>query len=236
MSKTDKHKHKEKHKETDGQRADHLRLLEALLFASASPVDEANIRLRLPKSADFPSLIAELETHYRSRGVNLVKVAGGWTIRTAPDLGPRLKLEQKVQRKLSRAAIETLAIVAYHQPVTRAEIEDIRGVVVSTGTLDVLMESNWIAPKGRRETPGRPVTWVTTEAFLQHFGLSEIGDLPGMEELRAAGLIGARMEFALPEAGHLAELPLNRPEEESEADRKEEAEAAEELAPRDSDD
>jgi segregation and condensation protein B len=157
-------------------------------------------------------------------------------MRTAPDLGPRLKLEQKVQRKLSRAAIETLAIVAYHQPVTRAEIEDIRGVVVSTGTLDVLMESNWIAPKGRRETPGRPVTWVTTEAFLQHFGLSEIGDLPGMEELRAAGLIGARLEFALPEAGHLAELPLNRPEEESAADRTEEAEAAEELAPRDIDD
>jgi len=232
MSKTDKHKHKEK----DGQRADHLRLLEALLFASASPVDEANIRLRLPKSADIPSLIAEIEAHYRGRGVNLVKVAGGWTMRTAPDLGPRLKLEQKVQRKLSRAAIETLAIVAYHQPVTRAEIEDIRGVVVSTGTLDVLMESNWIAPKGRRETPGRPVTWVTTEAFLQHFGLSEIGDLPGMEELRAAGLIGARLEFALPEAGHLAELPLNRPEEESEADRTEAAEAAEELAPRDSDD
>jgi len=232
MSKTDKHKHKEK----DSQRADHLRLLEALLFASASPVDEANIRLRLPKSADIPSLIAEIDVHYRGRGVNLVKVAGGWTMRTAPDLGPRLKLEQKVQRKLSRAAIETLAIVAYHQPVTRAEIEDIRGVVVSTGTLDVLMESNWIAPKGRRETPGRPVTWVTTEAFLQHFGLSEIGDLPGMEELRAAGLIGARMEFALPEAGHLAELPLNQPEEGSEADRKEEAEAAEELAPRDSDD
>ena len=232
MSKTDKHKHKEK----DGQRADHLRLLEALLFASASPVDEVNIRLRLPKSADIPSLIAEIEAHYRGRGVNLVKVAGGWTMRTAPDLGPRLKLEQKVQRKLSRAAIETLAIVAYHQPVTRAEIEDIRGVVVSTGTLDVLMESNWIAPKGRRETPGRPVTWVTTEAFLQHFGLSEIGDLPGMEELRAAGLIGARMEFALPEAGHLAELPLNRPEEESAADRTEEAEAAEELAPRNIDD
>ncbi len=232
MSKTDKHKHKEK----DSQLADHLRLLEALLFASASPVDEANIRLRLPKSADIPSLIAEIEAHYRGRGVNLVKVAGGWTMRTAPDLGPRLKLEQKVQRKLSRAAIETLAIIAYHQPVTRAEIEDIRGVVVSTGTLDVLMESNWIAPKGRRETPGRPVTWVTTEAFLQHFGLSEIGDLPGLEELRAAGLIGARMEFALPEAGHLAELPLNQPEERNETDRTEEAEAAEELAPRDIDD
>jgi segregation and condensation protein B len=233
MSKTGKHK---EHKEKDSQRADHLRLLEALLFASAAPVDEANIRLRLPKSADIPSLLAEIEAHYRGRGVNLVKVAGGWTMRTASDLGPRLKLEQKVQRKLSRAAIETLAIVAYHQPVTRAEIEDIRGVVVSTGTLDVLMESSWIAPKGRRETPGRPVTWVTTEAFLQHFGLNEIGDLPGMEELRAAGLIGARPEFALPETGHLAELPLNRPEDESEADRAEEAEAAEELAPRDSDD
>jgi segregation and condensation protein B len=230
MSKTDKHAEK------DNQRADHLRLLEALLFASASPVDETNIRLRLPKSADIPSLLAEIAEHYRGRGVNLVKVAGGWTMRTAPDLGPRLKLEQKVQRKLSRAAIETLAIVAYHQPVTRAEIEDIRGVVVSTGTLDVLMESGWIGPKGRRETPGRPVTWVTTEAFLQHFGLSEIGDLPGMEELRAAGLIGPRPEFALPEIGQLAELPLSQPEEEREADRAAEAEAAEELAPRDSDD
>jgi segregation and condensation protein B len=232
MSKTGKTKEKEK----DAQHADHLRLLEALLFASAAPVDEANIKLRLPKNADIPVLLAELAEHYSKRGVNLVKVAGGWTMRTSPELGPRLKLEQKVQRKLSRAAIETLAIVAYHQPVTRAEIEDIRGVVVSTGTLDVLMESNWIAPKGRRETPGRPVTWVTTEAFLQHFGLSEIGDLPGMEELRAAGLIGARPDFALSETGQLGELPLHPPEDEGHADKAAEDDAAEELAPRDHDD
>ena len=151
-------------------------------------------------------------------------------MRTAPDLGPRLKLEQKVPRKLSRAAIETLAIVAYHQPVTRAEIEDIRGVVVTTGTLDVLMEVGWIMPKGRRETPGRPVTWVTTEAFLQHFGLAEIGDLPGIEELRAAGLIGPRPEFALPESRtscRIAAEPARGGERRGAGT--EEAEAAEEL-------
>ena len=196
MSKTDKHKHKEK----DGQRADHLRLLEALLFASASPVDEANIRLRLPKSADIPSLIAEIEAHYRGRGVNLVKVAGGWTMRTASDLGPRLKLEQKVQRKLSRAAIETLAIVAYHQPVTRAEIEEIRGVTTSKGTLDVLLETGWIRLRGRRKAPGRPVTYGTTEAFLSHFGLEALTDLPGLDELKGAGLIEKSLPtgFAMP--------------------------------------
>ncbi|MGH6975671.1 MAG: SMC-Scp complex subunit ScpB, partial [Stellaceae bacterium] len=131
-------------------RADHLRLLEALLFASQSPVDEAAIKARVPADADIPSLIAELTEHYRGRGVNIVEAAGGWTVRTATDLGPRLKLVQKISRKLSRAAMETLAIVAYHQPVTRAEIEDIRGVVVSSGTLDLLMEIGWIGPKGRR--------------------------------------------------------------------------------------
>ena len=112
------------------------------------------------------------------RGVNIVRVAGGWTVRTAPDLAPRLKLTQKVGRKLSRAAIETLAIVAYHQPVTRAEIEEIRGVIISKGTLDTLMEAGWIVPKGRKQTVGRPVTWVTTEAFLLHFGLAGLADLP----------------------------------------------------------
>jgi len=208
-------------------RADHLRLLDALLFASQTPVDEAAIRARLPEDADIPSLIAELEAHYRGRGVNIVEAAGGWTVRTAPDLGPRLKLVQKISRKLSRAAMETLAIVAYHQPVTRAEIEDIRGVVVSSGTLDLLMEIGWIGPKGRRQTVGRPVTWGTTDAFLLHFGLASAGDLPGIEELRAAGLIGPRPETILSETGKLAELPMegvaaDRAEEEAEA----EAEAA----------
>ncbi len=181
------------------QRADQLRLLEALLFASAAPLDEESIALRLPQGSDIPALVAELGAHYSARGVNLVRIAGGWTLRTAPDLGPRLKLEQTVTRKLSRAAIETLAIVAYHQPVTRGEIEEIRGVIVSGGTLDVLMEAGWITPKGRRETPGRPVTWVTTDQFLAHFGLADRRDLPGIEELKAAGLIGPRPDFVLSE-------------------------------------
>ena len=180
-------------------RADQLRLLEALLFASGAPLDEESIARRLPQGSDVAALVAELAEHYRPRGVNIVRVAGGWTLRTAPDLGPRLKLEQTVTRKLSRAAIETLAIIAYHQPVTRGDIEEIRGVIVSSGTLDVLMEAGWIMPKGRRETPGRPVTWVTTEEFLTHFGLADRHDLPGIEELKAAGLIGPRPELALAE-------------------------------------
>ncbi|MGH6968510.1 MAG: SMC-Scp complex subunit ScpB [Stellaceae bacterium] len=207
-------------------RADHLRLLEALLFASQSPVDEAAIKARLPDDADIPSLISELTEHYRGRGVNIVKAAGGWTVRTAPDLGPRLKLVQKISRKLSRAAMETLAIVAYHQLVTRAEIEDIRGVVVSSGTLDLLMEIGWIGPKGRRQTVGRPVTWGTTDAFLLHFGLASAGDLPGIEELRAAGLIGSRPELTLGETGKLAELPVDGAEADAEQEAEAEAEAA----------
>lgn len=185
-------------------RADQLRLVEALLFASTAPLDEASIAARLPSDADPAALIAELAEQYCARGVNVVRIAGGWTLRTAPDLGPRLKLEQTVTRKLSRAAIETLAIIAYHQPVTRAEIEAIRGVVISRGTLDTLMEAGWIAPKGRRETPGRPVTWVTTDAFLAHFGLGDRKDLPGIEELKAAGLIGPRLDSTLAETAALA--------------------------------
>ncbi|MGH6984651.1 MAG: SMC-Scp complex subunit ScpB [Stellaceae bacterium] len=207
-------------------RADHLRLLEALLFASQSPVDAAAIKARLPADADIPSLIAELTEHYRGRGVNVVEAAGGWTVRTATDLGPRLKLVQKISRKLSRAAMETLAIVAYHQPVTRAEIEDIRGVVVSSGTLDLLMEIGWIGPKGRRQTVGRPVTWGTTDAFLLHFGLANAGDLPGSEELRAAGLIGPRPEMTLSETGKLAELPMDGTEATDAAEAEAEAQAA----------
>lgn len=212
-------------------RADHLRLLEALLFASQSPVDDAAIKARLPADADIPSLITELTEHYSGRGVNIVEAAGGWTVRTATDLGPRLKLVQKISRKLSRAAMETLAIVAYHQPVTRAEIEDIRGVVVSSGTLDLLMEIGWIGPKGRRQTVGRPVTWGTTDAFLLHFGLANAGDLPGIEELRAAGLIGPRPEMTLGETGKLADLPMEGAEAAAdEAEQAAEAEAEAEAA------
>jgi segregation and condensation protein B len=170
-------------------RSQQLRLVEALLFAAAEPLDEAAIAARLPDGADVPALLAELEAAYRLRGVNLVRVAEKWVLRTAPDLAPHLMLERTVSRKLSRAAVETLAIVAYHQPVTRGEIEEIRGVALSRGTLDTLMEMGWVKPKGRRETPGRPVTWVTTDAFLSHFGLESLTDLPGIEELKAAGLL-----------------------------------------------
>jgi segregation and condensation protein B len=203
-------------------RADQLRLVEALLFAAPQPLDEAAIAARLPAGSNVGALIDELVEHYHPRGVNIVHVAGGWTLRTAADLAPRLKLEQVVMRKLSRAAVETLAIIAYHQPVTRAEIEEIRGVVASSGTLDVLMEAGWIAPKGRRETPGRPITWATTDAFLSHFGLADRHDLPGIEELKAAGLIGPRPDFTLGEAARLAEADEK---EEDEGDETKEDEA-----------
>ncbi len=202
---------------------DHLRLVEALLFAAAAPLDEDSLKERLPDDADVAALLAELEALYRPRGVNVVRVANGWILRTAPDLAPRLRLERKVGRKLSRAAIETLAIIAYHQPVTRAEIEDIRGVIISKGTLDTLMEAGWIMPKGRKETVGRPATWVTTDAFLLHFGLADVGDLPGVDELRAAGLIGPRPVTTLSE---IAELPAEPAEEEAE----EEAMSPEDVA------
>jgi segregation and condensation protein B len=201
--------------ETDAH-PDHLRLVEALLFAAAAPLSEASIAERLPDGADLPRLLAELDETYRARGVQLVRVANGWTFRTAPDLAPRLRLERKVSRKLSRAAVETLAIVAYHQPVTRAEIEDIRGVVISKGTLDTLMEAGWIMPKGRRQTAGRPVTWATTDEFLLHFGLGAIGDLPGVDELKASGLIGPRQATTLHEIAPAPEPPeAEEPEEPS---------------------
>jgi segregation and condensation protein B len=208
---------------------DDLRLLEALLFASPSPVDLDGMRQRLPDGADIAALLDELTALYAPRGVNIVHVGGGWTIRTAPDLAPRLKLTQKVARKLSRAAIETLAIVAYHQPVTRAEIEEIRGVVISKGTLDTLMEAGWIVPKGRKQTAGRPVTWVTTEAFLLHFGLASLSDLPGIDELRATGLIGPRPDITLAETiGVPAEERLpDVPGENDDEDSDDEAEAEE---------
>jgi len=213
--------------------ANQLRLVEALLFAASAPLDAASIAARLPEGSDVEALVAALAQHYEPRGVNIVRVAGGWTLRTAPDLAPRLRLEQTVTRKLSRAAIETLAIVAYHQPVTRAEIEEIRGVVVSSGTLDVLMEAGWIGPKGRRETPGRPVTWATTEQFLMHFGLGDRNDLPGIEELKAAGLIGPRPDFTLSEAAALHPAAETASDEGDDTIDEEESDAA--AAPEDED-
>ncbi|HEX6959758.1 MAG TPA: SMC-Scp complex subunit ScpB [Ferrovibrio sp.] len=168
-----------------------VRMAEALLFAAAEPLDEATLRKRLPPKTRVPAVLAALEDQYRNRGVILKKVAGRWAFMTAPDLQHLLEEHRQVQRKLSRAAIETLAIIAYHQPVTRAEIEEIRGVSLSKGTLDVLMEAEWVKVRGRRRVPGRPVTYGTTEEFLVHFGLESVDALPGLEELRASGLLEA---------------------------------------------
>jgi segregation and condensation protein B len=171
------------------ERAEELRILEALLFAAEEPLDEKILAARLPAGIDLRALLAQLQKDYEARGVNLVHVAGKWTLRTSSDLAWLLTREAVVSRKLSRAAIETLSIVAYHQPVTRAEVEDIRGVSTSKGTLDVLLETGWVRLRGRRKAPGRPVTYGTTEAFLSHFGLEALADLPGLDELKGAGLI-----------------------------------------------
>lgn len=177
--------------------ARHLRMTEALLFAAAEPLDEGSLAARLPEGAEVPALLLELKAHYANRGVNLVQVAGKWALRTAPDLAALLEKQREVPRRLSRAALETLAIIAYHQPVSRAEIEEIRGVGLSRGTLDLLFEAGWVRPKGRRRTPGRPITYGTTEDFLVHFGLESLGDLPGLDELKAAGLLDSQPSPAL---------------------------------------
>jgi segregation and condensation protein B len=185
-------------KETD--RAEGLRILEALLFAAEGPLDEKVLASRLPAGIDVHALLQQLQREYAPRGVNLVRIGGKWALRTATDLAWLLTHESAVTRKLSRAAIETLAIVAYHQPVTRAEVEEIRGVSTSKGTLDVLLETGWIRLRGRRKAPGRPVTYGTSEAFLSHFGLDALTDLPGLDELKGAGLVDATIpaEFAVP--------------------------------------
>lgn len=170
-----------------------LRMAEALLFAAAEPLDEATLASRLPAGANVLQLLEDLRAAYANRGVNLVRVSGKWTFHTADDLSFLMHKEAVDERRLSRAALETLAIIAYHQPVTRAEIEEIRGVSISKGTLDVLLETGWVRMRGRRRTPGRPVTYGTSEHFLQHFGLDKVTDLPGLEELKAAGLLSNRI-------------------------------------------
>jgi len=180
--------------------AEAVRMAEAIVFASAAPVSEKQLAERLPEGIDIAAAMAELRRLYERRGVNLVRVGDGWAFRTAGDLAFLMSRDTVQHRKLSRAALEVLAIVAYHQPVTRAEIEEIRGVETSKGTLDTLLETEWVRMRGRRKTPGRPVTYGTTDAFLDHFGLEEIRDLPGIEELKGAGLLSGRMpaNFAVP--------------------------------------
>ena len=171
------------------ERAQQLRLVEALLFAATAPLNEAVLARHFDEAADVRVLLHELSENYAGRGVNLVRLAGGWVFRTAPDLAAKLRVERPVVRKLSRAALETLAVIAYHQPVTRAEIEEIRGVALGKGTIDALMEAGWVRPRGRRASPGRPLLWVTTSDFLVHFGLDSLSELPAVDELRAAGLL-----------------------------------------------
>jgi segregation and condensation protein B len=189
-------------------RPEELRILEALLFASKEPLDEKTLAQRLPEGVDLVQTLAMLRDEYAPRGVNLVKVNGKWTFRTANDLAWLLTREAIQPRKLSRAAIETLAVIAYHQPVTRAEVEEIRGVTISKGTLDVLIETGWVRLRGRRKAPGRPVTYGTTEQFLIHFGLDRIDDLPGLEELKGAGFLDDRLPagFSVPIPNDLSTL------------------------------
>jgi len=206
--------------------ADHrakLRILEALLFAAAGPLDEAHLAGHFAEGEDIGALIEELRAFYAGRGVNLVKVAGKWAFRTAEDLSYLLERYATQERRLSKAALETLSIIAYHQPVTRAEIEDIRGVTTSAGTIDILLETGWVRLRGRRRAPGRPVTYGTTDTFLSHFGLESIKDLPGLSELRASGLLDGNLppDFAVPEPMDIAalmpdELPLDAVDDEEE--------------------
>ena len=182
------------------QRPEELRLLEALLFAASEPVDEKLLAERMPEGVDVRATLRRLQTEYAPRGVNLVHIGKKWTFRTANDLAWLLTHEAVEPKRLSRAAVETLAIIAYHQPVTRAEIEDIRGISAAKGTIDVLLETGWIRPRGRRKTPGRPLTYGTTETFLSHFGLEALSDLPGLDELKGSGLLDGRLPpgFSVP--------------------------------------
>ncbi|MFN0193405.1 MAG: SMC-Scp complex subunit ScpB [Aestuariivirga sp.] len=188
-------------------RAQHLRILEAVLFAASEPLDTAKLARHLPEGTDVQGLLDDLKANYANRGVNVVLVSGKWTLRTADDLSFVLRREVVEQRRLGKAALETLAIVAYHQPVTRADIEEVRGVALSKGTLDTLLELGFVRMRGRRKAPGRPVTYGTTDQFLKHFGLNEIGDLPGLQELKGAGLLDATLPPGF-------EMPIPRVSEE----------------------
>lgn len=180
--------------------AEAARMVEAVVFASAEPVTERQLAARLPEGADIAGALGALQAVYERRGVNLVRIGDGWAFRTAADLGFLMSRDVVQQKKLSRAALEVLAIIAYHQPVTRAEIEEVRGVETSKGTLDTLLETEWVRMRGRRRSPGRPVTYGTTDKFLDHFQLEALRDLPGAEELKGAGLLSPHMpsNFSMP--------------------------------------
>jgi segregation and condensation protein B len=203
-----------------------VRILEAAIFAAPEPVDAARLAAQIKATDDeVATLLSALQSDYAGRGVNLVRVAGKWAFRTAEDLSWVLEKHSTEQRRLSKAALETLSIVAYHQPVTRAEIEEIRGVTISKGTLDVLMETGWVRPRGRRRAPGKPMTYGTTETFLTHFGLDSIKDLPGLAELKGAGLLDANLppDFKVPEPTDVAalmpdELPLDDGEDDGQGE------------------
>ena len=204
------------------ERLEDLRIVEALLFASSAPLDEVWLQAQVRNGSDIRGLLDDIAAVYAQRGVNLVRVAGKWVFRTADDLGYLLERHAVEERRLSRAALETLAIIAYHQPVTRAEIEDIRGVTTSAGTLDILMEAGWIRPRGRRRAPGKPLTYGTTDSFLAHFGLDTVKDLPGLADLRAQGLLDGHLppDFTVPDPSVAAslmpdELPLEEEPEDA---------------------
>ncbi len=205
---------------------EHCRMVEAVLFASEHPLSVDEITARLPEGVAVAEHIEGLQADYAMRGVSLVHVAGKYMFRTADDLSFLLRKEVDEPRKLSRAAVETMAIIAYHQPVTRAEIEDVRGVTISKGTLDVLMEAGWVRLMGRRKTPGRPVTYGTTEDFLVHFGIETIKDLPGLQELRAAGLLDS-VDVALDKLGGMPEPGESMQEDDGQIDLEEAIAASE---------
>ncbi|GHF26002.1 segregation and condensation protein B [Kordiimonas sediminis] len=213
--------------ETNPERAAaHQRMVEAVLFASERPLSVDELAERLPEGANVEEHLSELTEKYAVAGVNLVQVAGKYMFRTAEDLSFLLRREVDEPRKLSRAAVETLSIIAYHQPVTRAEIEEIRGVSISKGTLDVLMEAEWVRMMGRKRTPGRPVTYGTTENFLIHFGIESIKDLPGLQELKAAGLLDS-VDVALDKMGGVPSRRSDSQEDDAQIDLEEAIAASE---------
>ncbi len=217
--------------------AEMLRMLEAILFASAQPISPQAMLERLPKGADLNVLLPALKQNYEGRGIELIEIGGQWAFRTAQDVEESLTIQKEVSKKLSKAALETLSIVAYHQPITRAEIENIRGVATHKGTLDILMELGWVKPGRRRESPGRPLTWVTTNGFLDHFQLENLIDLPGLDELKASGLLDRRAAIeTIPDSADLFESPdIDAEEVLSQSDQSIEAREKETLERQDED-